>query len=191
MEQRICCPWGGGIFTYSFEKNRRQRRSLHLPQLCGNKVLTTGQTYAFLNGIFNYDDGVSALGAGAILKATDVTNRSAHYIKNKYGTNAEVKVYVDVVTPGKDFDNCVVGGLYEVPNSGTPTGYRYFCGYGGAQNCGPYYAYNYEKESITSGDISASLNDIEKQGSGNSKDYTVTITYDTEVIQLSLLLLTS
>ena len=39
MEQRICCPWGGGIFTYSFEKNRRQRRSLHLPQLCGNKVL--------------------------------------------------------------------------------------------------------------------------------------------------------
>lgn len=142
------------------------------------KSFTTGQTYAFLNGIFNYDDGVSALGAGAILKATDVTNRSAHYIKNKYGTNAKVKVYVDVVTPGKDFDNCVVGGLYEVPNSGTPTGYRYFCGYGGAQNCGPYYAYNYEKESITSGDISASLNDIEKQGSGNSKDYTVTITYD-------------
>ena len=46
------------------------------------------------------------------------------------------------------------------------------------KNCGPYYAYNYEKESITSGDISASLNDIEKQGSGNSKDYTVTITYD-------------
>lgn len=135
------------------------------------KSFTTGQTYAFLNGIFNYDDGVSALGAGAILKATDVTNRSAHYIKNKYGTNAKVKVYVDVVTPGKDFDNCVVGGLYEVPNSGTPTGYRYFCGYGGAQNCGPYYAYNYEKESITSGDISASLNDIEKQGSGNSKDY--------------------
>ena len=24
---------------------------------------------------------------------------------------------MDVVTPGKDFDNCVVGGLYEVPNS--------------------------------------------------------------------------
>lgn len=67
------------------------------------KSFTTGQTYAFLNGIFNYDDGVSALGAGAILKATDVTNRSAHYIKNKYGTNAKVKVYVDVVTPGKEF----------------------------------------------------------------------------------------
>lgn len=31
-----------------------------------------------------------------------------------------------VVTPGKDFDNCVVGGLYEAPNSGTPTEYRIF-----------------------------------------------------------------
>lgn len=141
-------------------------------------AFTTGQTYAFLNGIYGDADAVSSLGAGAILKATATNNNSSRYIKNKYGTNAAVKVYVDVITPGKDFDHCVVGGLYEVPNSGTPTEYRYFCGFGGAQNCGPYYAYHYEKESVTSGDVSASLKDIEKQGSENSEDYTVTITYD-------------
>lgn len=139
---------------------------------------TTGQTCAFLNGIYGDADAVSSLGAGAILKATATNNNSSSYIKNKYGTSAAVKVYVDVITPGKDFDHCVIGGLYEVPNSGTPTEYRYFCGFGGAQNCGPYYAYHYEKESVTSGDVSASLKDIEKQGSENSEDYTVTITYD-------------
>lgn len=141
-------------------------------------AFTTAQTYAFLNGIYGDADAVSSLGAGAILKATATNNNSSRYIKNKYGTSAAVKVYVDVITPGKDFDHCVVGGLYEVPNSGTPTEYRYFCGFGGAQNCGPYYAYHYEKESVTSGDVSASLKDIEKQGSENSEDYTVTITYD-------------
>ena len=139
---------------------------------------TTGQTYAFLNGIYGDADAVSSLGAGAILKATATNNNSSRYIKNKYGTSAAVKVYVDVITPGKDFDHCVVGGLYEVPNSGTPMEYRYFCGFGGAQNCGPYYAYHYEKESVTSGGVAASLKDIEKQGSENSEDYTVTITYD-------------
>lgn len=138
----------------------------------------TGQTYAFLNGIYGDADAVSSLGAGAILQATATYNNSSRYIKNKYGTSAAVKVYVDVITPGKDFDHCVVGGLYEVPNSGTPTEYRYFCGFSGAQNCGPYYAYYYEKESVTSVDVSASLKDIEKQGSENSEDYTVTITYD-------------
>lgn len=139
---------------------------------------TVGETYAFLTGIYDYGDAVSSLGAGAILKATNVTNSSANYIKKKYGNDAAVKVYVDVVTPGKDFDSCVIGGLYEVPNSKTPTEYRYFCGYGGARNCGPYYAYTYEEERITSGDVSATLNNIEKQGSKNSEDYTVTITYD-------------
>ena len=138
----------------------------------------TGQTYAFLNGIYGEEDAVSSLGAGAILKATNVSNSSASYIKYKYGNDAAVKVYVDVITPGKDFDGCVVGGLYKVPNSKTPTEYRYFCGYGGARNCGPYYAYTYEEESVTFSGVSASLNSIEKQGSENSSDYTVTILYD-------------
>lgn len=142
------------------------------------KKFTSGQTYAFLNGIFGEEDAVSSLGAGAILMATEDTNRSAYYIKNKYGNNAVVKAYVDVITPGKDFDNCIIGGLYEVPNSKTPTEYRYFCGFGGAQNCGPYYAYNYKEESVTFSGVSASLNDIEKQGSEKSEDYTVTIKYD-------------
>ena len=138
----------------------------------------SGETYAFLNGVYDYDDAVSSLGAGAILKATDVTNRSAGYIKGRYGSDAAPEVYVDVVTPGKDFDNCVVGGLYKVPVSKTPTEYRYFCGFGGAQNCGPYYAYTYEEESVTSGGVTALLNSIEKQGSKKPEDYTVTITYD-------------
>ena len=150
---------------------------------------TTGQTYAFLNGIYGDADAVSSLGAGAILQATATNNNSSRYIKNKYGTSAAVKVYVDVITPGKDFDHCVVGGLYEVPNSGTPTEYRYFCGFGGAQNCGPYYAYHYEKESVTSVDVSASLKSIEKQGSENSEDYTVTITYDGNQVWLKLRIL--
>ncbi len=145
---------------------------------------TPGQTYAFLNGIYDYGDAVSSLGAGAILKATNVTNKSAGYIKFKYGKDAAVKVYVDVITPGKDFDNCIVGGLYKVPNSKIPTEYRYFCGYGGAQNCGPYYAYTYEEESVTSGGVSASLNNIEKQGSEKPEDYTVTITYDGDKIKV-------
>lgn len=142
------------------------------------KTFTSGETYAFLNGVYEYNDAVSALGSGAILKATDTENNSARYIRGKYGSSAKVKVYVDVITKGRDFDNCIVGGLYEVPDSGTPTEYRYFCGFSGAQNCGPYYAYNYVKESLTYTDVSASLNDIEKLGSENPDDYTVAITYN-------------
>ena len=140
------------------------------------KVFTEGKTYAFLDSFYGAEDAVSALGSGAILKATTATNGSSIYIQKKYGSDASVKVYVDVITRGKDFDGCVVGGLYEVPNSGTPTEYRYFCGYSGAQNCGPYYAYSYEKQSLTHENVSAYLKDIEKQGSEDSKDYIVRIT---------------
>ena len=139
---------------------------------------TAGETYAFLDSFYGAEDAVSALGSGAILKATAATNGSSKYIKRKYGDAAAVKVYVDVITRGRDFDSCIIGGLYEVPNSGKPTEYRYFCGYGGAQNCGPYYAYNYVKESLTYDKVSASLKNIEKQGSENPEDYTVMITYD-------------
>ncbi len=139
---------------------------------------TAGKTYAFLDSLYGEEDAVSALGSGAILKVTTATNSSSKYIKRKYGDDAAVKVYVDVITRGRDFDSCIIGGLYEVPNSGTPTEYRYFCGYGGAQNCGPYYAYNYEVQSLTYENVSASLKDIEKQGSANPEDYTVMITYD-------------
>ena len=141
------------------------------------KSFTAGETYAFLNGIYGYEDAVSALGSGAILKAADKKNGSSHYIEEWYGDSATVKVYVDVVTKGSDFDHCVRGGLYQVPDSGTPTEYRYFCKGGGAKNCGPYYAYTYVKESLTAADVSASLNDIEKQGSTDSEDYTVTVTF--------------
>jgi len=138
---------------------------------------TVGETYAFLNGVYGYEDAVSALGSGAILKATDQTNGSSKYIKWHYGEAAAVKVYVDVVTRGRDFDCCVIGGLYQVPDSGTPVEYRYFCGYGGARNCGPYYAYTYVKESLTTADVSASLNSIERQGSTDPEDYTVKVSF--------------
>lgn len=141
------------------------------------KSFTAGETYAFLNGVYGYEDAVSALGSGAILKATDEKNSSILYIRIRYGLSVSVRAYVDVVTKGNDFDYCVRGGLYQVPDSGTPTEYRYFCDAGGAQNCGPYYAYSYVKESLTAADVTASLNDIEKQGSTDSKDYTVTVTF--------------
>ncbi len=142
----------------------------------------TGTTYAFLDGIYSADDAVSSLGAGAILKAASYTavtgNNCDSYIKFQYGKDAKAKIYVDVVTPGKDFDHCKAGGLYEIPDSGTPTEYRYFCRAGGARNCGPYYAYTYEEESVTASGVSASLKYMEKQGSEDPEDYTVIITYD-------------
>ena len=141
------------------------------------KSFTAGETYAFLNGIYGYEDAVSVLGSGAILKATTIENGSYNYIRYRYGESATVKKYVNVITRGKDFDRCVIGGLYQVPDSGTPTEYRYFCGFGGARNCGPYYAYTYVKESLTAADVSASLNDIEKQGSTDPMDYTVSVAF--------------
>ena len=146
-------------------------------------VFTTGKTYAFLDGIYSADDAVSALGAGAILKTlskepSGAKHGSEYYIQKKYGSGAKAKVYVAVETPGKDFDFCPYGGLYQVPNTSNPTEYRYFCWKGGAYNCGPYYAYTYVEESVVSDNVTASLKNIENQGSQNSKDYTVTVTYD-------------
>lgn len=144
---------------------------------------TAGNTYAFLDGIYSADDAVSALGAGAILKIlskepSGAKHGSEYYIQKKYGSGAAVKAYVAVETPGKDFDFCPYGGLYQVPNTSNPTEYRYFCWKGGAYNCGPYYAYTYVEESVVSDNVTASLKNIENQGSQNSKDYTVTVTYD-------------
>ncbi len=141
------------------------------------KSFAAGKTYAFLNGVYGYEDAVSSLGSGAILKVTDQANGSDNYVKWGYGPDAKIKVYVDVITRGRDFDSCVIGGLYQVPDSGTPTEYRYFCRAGGARNCGPYYAYNYVKESLFYTDVSASLSDIEKQGSTDPKDYIVKVTF--------------
>ncbi len=114
----------------------------------------SGTTYAFLDDVYGYDDAVTALGSGAVLKATNTTNNSLKYIRNKYGDTATVQVYVDVVTRGKGFDSCVIGGLYKVPNTASPAAYRYFCGYGGAQNAGPLYAYNYEIASLNYSNVS-------------------------------------
>lgn len=144
---------------------------------------TEGETYAFLDGVYGAENAVSALGAGAILKILSKEPNGAkygseYYIQKKYGSSAKAKVYVAVKTPGKDFDFCPNGGLYQVPNTAKPTEYRYFCWKGGAYNCGPYYAYTYTEESVVSDNVTASLKNIENQGSQNPEDYTVTITYD-------------
>ena len=180
--------WGGGFSAYAADT-----APIALKKLTGSgeafiyhsfvetKEFLQDGTYAFLTGVYDYEDAVSALGAGAILRTTNTLlqeNNCDFFIKRKYGTNASAKIYVDVITPGKDFDACPFGGLYEVPNSGTPTEYRYFCRAGGAMNCGPYYAYTYQEESVSFDDVTATLNGIENQGSKKSADYTVTITYD-------------
>lgn len=181
--------WGGGFSAYAADTSA----PIALRRLDGSgkafiyhsfketKEFAQSQTYAFLTGVYDYEDAVSALGAGAILRTTTTLihgNNCNFYIGTKYGADASAKIYVDVVTPGKDFDSCKFGGLYEVPNSGTPTEYRYFCRAGGAQNCGPYYAYTYAEESVRFTNVTAALNGIENQGSKDSADYTVTITYD-------------
>lgn len=179
-------PWDGGLTAYAADTSS----PIELKRIGGSgeafiyhsfaetTVFEDGVTYAFLDGIYDEDDAVSALGAGAILKAVSKNNRSQLYIVKKYGESAEVKTYVAVITPGKDFDSCLEGGLYQVPNTSSPTAYRYFCSGGGAQNCGPYYAYTYVEESITCDKVSASLKDITKQGSNKSSDYTVSISYN-------------
>lgn len=181
--------WGGGFSAYAADTSA----PIALRRLDGSgkafiyhsfketKEFAQSQTYAFLTGVYDYEDAVSALGAGAILRTTTTLihgNNCNFYIGTKYGADASAKIYVDVVTPGKDFDSCKFGGLYEVPNSGTPTEYRYFCRAGGAQNCGPYYAYTYAEESVRFTNVTAALNGIENQGSKDPADYTVTITYD-------------
>ena len=134
------------------------------------------QSYAFLNSKFDGGDAVSALGSGAILTATTKANNSLKYMQKKF-PGAEVAVYVDVVQKGRDFDNCVHGGLYKVPDT-SPVEYRYFCWAGGAQDCGPYYAYTYQTATIQARNVSAQLKDVTKQGSNLSADYTITLTYD-------------
>ncbi len=134
------------------------------------------QSYAFLNSKFDGGDAVSALGSGAILTATTTENNSLKYMQKKF-PGAEVAVYVDVVQKGRDFDNCVHGGLYKVPGT-SPVEYHYFCWAGGAQDCGPYYAYTYQTATIQARNVSAKLKDVTKQGSNLSADYTITLTYD-------------
>lgn len=181
--------WGGGFSAYAANTST----PIALRRLDGSgkafiyhsfketKEFLQDGTYAFLIGVYDYEDAVSSLGAGAILRTTNTRikgNSCDDFIKFKYGFDASAKIYVDVITPGKDFDACPFGGLYEVPHSGTPTEYRYFCRAGGATNCGPYYAYTYEEESIRFTNVTATLNGIENQGSEDPADYTVTITYD-------------
>lgn len=144
----------------------------------------TGITYAFLNDIYGYEDAVTMLGSGAILEASDEANPSQKYLRNWYGDSASIKVYVNVITKGQDFDWCQGGGLYEVPGSGTPVEYRYFCWGGAARNCGPLYAYTYETAALSWENVSASLNSIDGQGSSDPEDYTVTLAYDGNTITL-------
>lgn len=182
-------PWNSGVITDAAETNIPLRRisgsgkAFIYHSFEETTVFEAGKTYAFLDDIYKADDAVSALGAGAILKALDkepsgAKHGSEYYMQKKYGKTAKAKVYVAVVTPGKDFDYCPNGGLYQVPNTQNPTQYRYFCWKGGAYNCGPYYAYTYVEESIGYTDVSAVLKSIENQSSEKSEDYTVSITYN-------------
>lgn len=138
-----------------------------------------GTTYAFLDDTYSKEDAITKLGSGAVLEATDDENNSYRYITNKYGKSATVAVYVNVIQKGAGFDWCEIGGLYQVPNTADPVQYRYFCGYGGAQNCGPLYAYTYSKENVADTDISCTLKDVRQLDSLDSADYTVKIAYGT------------
>lgn len=149
------------------------------------KNFVPGTTYAFLDGVYGPEDAVTMLGSGAVLKAKAENNNSLNYIRRWYGDSATVKVYVDVVTRGKGFDGCPMGGLYQVPNSGTPSEYRYFCYAGGAKNAGPLYAYSYDTAALTYLDVSATLNEVGKKGSKNPADYTVKISHDGKSITLA------
>ncbi len=137
----------------------------------------TGTTYALLDGVYTYEQAVTQLGSGAVLTATGKENNSLRYIRNKYGNSALAEVYVSVVTRGMGFDYCPEGGLYKVPGSGTPAEYRYFCFGGAARNCGPLYAYSYEKTELSYKNVSASLKSIDNRGSEVSSDYTVRLSY--------------
>ena len=141
-------------------------------------TFTPGETYAFLDDVYGPDDAVAQLGSGAVLQATDQQNNSLKYIQRVYKGNANVATYVDVVEPGRGFDYCPKGGLYKVPDTQNPSEYRYFCWRGGAQNCGPLYAYTYDTAKITWDDVTVYLNDPGNINSNNSADYTVKLTYD-------------
>lgn len=141
-------------------------------------TFTPGETYAFLDDVYGPDDAVAQLGSGAVLQATDQQNNSLKYIQRVYKGNANVATYVDVVEPGRGFDYCPKGGLYKVPGTQNPSEYRYFCWRGGAQNCGPLYAYTYDTAKITWDDVTVYLNDPGNINSNNSADYTVKLTYD-------------
>lgn len=143
------------------------------------KRFDTGVTYAFLDDVYDYDDAVANLGSGAVLEITNEENNSVKYAGNSGYADMKFThiAYVNVITPGEDFDWCKVGGIFKVgANSGTPQEYRYFCGFSGAQNCGPLYAYTYAKKELNYTHVDASLKDITKQGSNSSQDYTVTLT---------------
>lgn len=141
-------------------------------------TFTPGETYAFLDDVYGPDDAVAQLGSGAVLQATDQQNNSLKYIQRVYKGNANVATYVDVVEPGRGFDYCPKGGLYKVPDTQNPSEYRYFCWRGGAQNCGPLYAYTYDTAKIAWDDVTVYLNDPGNINSNNSADYTVKLTYD-------------
>lgn len=137
---------------------------------------TPGTTYAFLDGVYSSEDAVAQLGSGAVLQATSNTNNSTKYIERVY-SSTEVATFVKVETPGKGFDHCKFGGLYKMPNTSNPTEYRYFCWAGGAQDCGPLYAYTYATATITWEKVTVYLNGLDNIQSNDSADYTVNLTY--------------
>ncbi|MGI6254876.1 MAG: S-layer homology domain-containing protein [Acutalibacter sp.] len=137
----------------------------------------SGTTYAFLDGVYSQQDAVAQLGSGAVLQATSQANNSTKYINRVYHST-KVAAYVKVETPGKGFDHCAFGGLYQMPDTSNPIEYRYFCWAGGAQDCGPLYAYTYDTAEITWENVTVSLKDPGNTQSNDSADYTVELRYD-------------
>ena len=152
---------GKGFIYYNFEETTQ---------------FDPGTTYAFLDGVYGIDDAVAQLGSGAVLEATSVKNNCEKYMNGIYA-NAKAETYVNVVEPGKGFDHCPTGGLYKMPETSNPTEYRYFCRAGGAQDCGPLYAYTYRTAEITWDNVTVYLNDPGDVQSNDSADYTVELNY--------------
>ncbi len=107
--------------------------------------LNVGDQYVFtpldasLTGLFSEFPTGSAL-----LKITgtkenpgDSDTKCDQYIKEKYGTTADY--YVDVITKGRNFDNCKKGGIISVDG-----GYRYFCQGGGTRDAGTFSSCTYK-----------------------------------------------
>ncbi len=165
-----------------------------------------GKEYAFLDAVYDYEDAVTMLGAGAVLQITDVENNCIRYMDMfvaKMNPLLDMfekvpayvipkglfRCYVDVVEPGKDFDQCPNGGLRVLENdTGVPTEYRYYCANSGVMNAGPLYAYTYDVEGITWQDISVKIKDAAKAESADNSDYIVNITFKDEGVERTVTL---
>ncbi len=184
------------VFAQSLENYTPVTGSVDLVRISGEGTSTmyynftetnsfkNGGTYAFLDRKYEKEEALTVLGKGAVLEVTKEENQCYYYIEDEYGDNAAVTAYVNVINRGSGFDSCKIGGLYKVPGTSDPVEYRYFCGYGGAQDAGPLHAYDYDTATLDYRNVSAVLKDAKNAGSTSAWDYTLTMTYDNKTITL-------